>query len=79
MPGPDLVQSVLEAACEPLALLARRETPTLADVGVIVGFRLSVEVPAHSERQTRGRYDQGYGELETGCRSPVAKRSKRNG
>ena len=23
--------------------------------------------------------DQGYGELETGCRSPVAKRSKRNG
>lgn len=26
-----------------------------------------------------GLYDQGYGELETGWRSPVAKRSKRNG
>ncbi len=25
------------------------------------------------------RYDQGYGELETGCRSPVTNRSKRNG
>ena len=24
-------------------------------------------------------YDQGYGEFETGWRSPVAKRSKRNG
>ena len=39
---------------------------------------------ARSRRAPRRRtvfvgYDQGYGELETGCRSPVAKRSKRNG
>ena len=31
------------------------------------------------EDAPKRRYDQGYGELETGWRSPVAKRSKRNG
>ena len=77
--SPYLGGKTLGLAKVPAELAKAAGTKLTATLG---GKEVAGEIVQHpvydKERRAKGG-DQGYGEFETGCRSPVSKRSNRNG